>query len=195
VLEFTDALKRRLHSMANTHALLSRGRWQGASLAELVDGELAPWRTERNLTVEGPQVFLAAEATQAMAMVLHELATNAAKYGALSTEPGHVSVRWHCASNGSASTAVFLEWQEKGGPSVVPPTTPGYGTSVIFDLIPYELGGAVDLTFAAEGVDCRIAIPANWIGSKELQTARLGLASSYLEMVGDALSMHAERLS
>jgi PAS domain S-box-containing protein len=195
VLEFTDALKRRLHSMANTHALLSRGRWQGASLAELVDGELAAWRTERNLTVEGPQVFLAAEAAQAAAMVLHELATNAAKYGALSTEPGHVSVRWHCGSNGSASTAVFLEWQERGGPSVVAPTTPGYGTSVICDLIPYELGGAVDLTFAAEGVGCRIVIPANWIGSKELRTARRGLAASYLEMVGDALSMHAERLS
>ena len=88
-----------------------------------------------------------------------------------------------------------MEWQEKGGPSVVAPTTPGYGTSVICDLIPYELGGAVDLTFAAEGVGCRIVIPANWIGSKELRTARRGLASSYLEMVGDALSMHAERLS
>lgn len=100
MVEFTDALKRRIHSMANTHALLSHGRWQGASLVEPVDGELAPWRTERSLTVEGPQLFFAAEATQAMAMMLHELATNAAKYGALSIQSGHVSVRWHCGSNG-----------------------------------------------------------------------------------------------
>jgi len=195
MVEFTDALERRIHSMANTHALLSRGRWQGVSLAELVDGELAPWGTERSLTVEGPQVFLAAEATQAMAMVLHELATNAGKYGALSMQSGQVSVRWHCGSNGSASTAVFLEWQERGGPSVVAPTTPGYGTSVICDLIPYELGGAVDLTFAAAGVGCRIVIPAKWIGSKGFRTARRGLASSYLEKVGDVLSLHAETLS
>jgi PAS domain S-box-containing protein len=193
--EFTDALKRRIHSMANTHALLSRGRWQGANLAELVDGELAPWGTEGSVTVAGPQVFLAAEATQAMAMVLHELATNAAKYGALSGESGRVAVRWHCGSNGSASTAVFLEWQEKGGPPVIAPTAPGYGTSVICDLIPYELGGAVDLIFAAEGVGCRIVIPAKWVGSPGFRMPRRGLASSYLEKVGDALSVHAHTLS
>jgi len=174
---------------------LSRGRWQGANLAELVDGELAPWGTEGSVTVAGPQVFLAAEATQAMAMVLHELATNAAKYGALSGESGRVAVRWHCGSNGSASTAVFLEWQEKGGPPVIAPTAPGYGTSVICDLIPYELGGAVDLIFAAEGVGCRIVIPAKWVGSPGFRMPRRGLASSYLEKVGDALSVHAHTLS
>jgi hypothetical protein len=88
-----------------------------------------------------------------------------------------------------------LEWQERGGPSVVAPTTAGYGTSVICDLIPYELGGAVDLTFAAEGVGCRIVIPAKCIGSKGFRTARRGLASSGLEKVGGALSVHAEPLS
>jgi PAS domain S-box-containing protein len=195
MLEFTDALKRRIQSMANTHALLSRTRWQGASLAELVDGELAPWTTDRSLTLEGPQVFLAAEATQATAMVLHELATNAAKYGALCADSGHVSVRWQCASNGSASTALFLEWQETGGPAVVAPTRPGYGTSVICDLIPYELGGAVDLTFAPAGVGCRIVVPAKWIGYKGVRAARRGLASSYFEKAGDALSMYAETVS
>ena len=191
--EFTDALKRRIQSMANTHALLSRGRWQGASLAELVDGELAPWG-KRSVTVAGPPVFLAAEATQATAMVLHELATNAGKYGALSNESGRVAVRWHCGSQG-ASTAVFLDWQEKGGPTVVAPTTPGYGTSVICDLIPYELGGAVDLTFAPDGVGCRIVIPANWVGRTKVRSPRRGPASSYLEKVGDALSVQAEMLS
>jgi PAS domain S-box-containing protein len=193
--EFTDALKRRIQSMANTHALLSRTRWQGASLAELVDGELAPWATDRSLTLEGPQVFLAAEATQATAMVLHELATNAAKYGALCAEAGHVSVRWHCASNSRASTALFLEWQETGGPSVVVPTRSGYGTSVICDLIPYELGGAVDLTFAPTGVGCRIVVPAKWIGYKGVRAARRGLASRYFEMMGEALDVQAETLS
>jgi hypothetical protein len=88
-----------------------------------------------------------------------------------------------------------LDWQEKGGPTVVAPTTPGYGTSVICDLIPYELGGAVDLTFAADGVGCRIVIPANWAGRTKVRSPRRGPASSYLEKVGDALSVQAETLS
>jgi PAS domain S-box-containing protein len=163
--DFIAGLKRRIQSMANTHSLLSRGRWQGASLAELVAGELAPWGMDRIVAVCGPRVFLAAEATQALAMVLHELATNAAKYGALSTERGHVAVRWHCRTAAGAPTALCLDWQERDGPAVVPPRAPGYGTSVIQDLIPYELGGAVDLAFAAAGVRCSIEIPAQWIGA------------------------------
>jgi two-component sensor histidine kinase len=149
--------------MANTHALLSRGRWLGVHLADLVRRELAPWVGEGNAIVEGPDIVLTADATQSLAMVLHELVTNAAKYGALSTPTGHVSVRWDRQLNGNASAGLAMEWRETDGPPVVAPIRSGYGTSVIEDLIPYELGGAVDLTFAADGVRCRIAVPSKWV--------------------------------
>jgi len=97
-----------------------------------------------------------------MAMVVHELATNAAKYGALSTQQGRVSIRWGQSSNGHRYALVF-EWRETGGPPVVAPQKSGYGTSTIRDVIPYEFAGAVDLTFAASGVKCRIELPADWL--------------------------------
>jgi two-component sensor histidine kinase len=111
------------------------------------------------VTIEGPDVVLSAEATQALAMVLHELVTNAAKYGALSVPRGQVSVRWVYQPNGSAHATLAIDWQETGGPAVKVPTRCGFGTSVIRDLIPYELGGAVDLSYVADGVRCRIELP------------------------------------
>jgi len=157
--EFLELLDGRIQSMANTHALLSRGHWQGASVSDLAHCVLAPCLGEGNAIVEGPDVVLSAEATQATAMVIHELVTNAAKYGALSTPDGRVSVRWHCRREGNRRRWLGLEWQETGGPPVVPPSHHGYGTSVIRDLIPYELGGVVDLSFAPDGVRCQLDIP------------------------------------
>jgi NO-binding membrane sensor protein with MHYT domain/two-component sensor histidine kinase len=156
---FLDMLDGRIQSMANTHALLSRGRWKGVPVADLVRRELEPWMGDCNVTVEGPDVVLSAEATQALAMVLHELVTNAAKYGALSVARGRVSVHWGYRSNGSAQGTLTIAWQEAGGPAVEVPARCGFGTSVIRDLIPYELGGAVELTYAADGVSCRIELP------------------------------------
>ena len=156
--DFIDTLDRRIQSMADAHDLLSRNRWQGVSLADLVNRELAPYATDGNTVVEGPEIVLAAAATQATAMVLHELATNAAKYGALSTPRGRVRVRWQRLSNAGVPTKLKLEWLEAGGPTVVPPTETGYGTSVIRDLIPYELNGTVALTFGPSGVNCVIEV-------------------------------------
>jgi two-component sensor histidine kinase len=95
-------------------------------------------------------------------MVLHELATNAAKYGALSTKNGRVSVQWGRRLNGQPPRLV-LEWREIDGPSVFAPGNPSYGTSTIRDLIPYEFGGTVELVFAPEGVQCRLELPADWL--------------------------------
>src|SRR5262249_42232348 len=158
--DFIEALDHRLQSMAEAHSLLSRNRWQGVSLVDLVSQELAPYTTAGNTIVEGPHVGLTAAATQALAMVLHELTTNAAKYGALSTPQGRVSVRWDRPSNGGVATRFRLVWLEERGPVVKAPAQPGYGTSVIRDLIPYELGGSVDLDFSAGGVRCPIEIAA-----------------------------------
>ncbi len=164
--EFLDDLDGRIHSLANTHTLLSRGRWQGVGIDEVVRGELAPWAGEGNTTVAGPDVILTAEATQAVAMVLHELVTNATKYGAFSTTHGRVSVVWRWQQNGALKRHLVFEWQELGGPPVAPFAEPGYGTSVIRDLIPYELGGAVDLSFDAVGVRCTLRIPASWVAER-----------------------------
>jgi len=157
--QFLDVLDGRIQSMANTHALLSRGRWKGVYLADLVRRELEPCIGVCEATVEGPDVLLPEEATQALAMVLHELVTNSAKYGALSRPRGRVCVHWGCRSNGSSQSVLTIRWQEIGGPPVRAPTRSGYGTSVICELIPYELGGTVDVNYVTDGVQCRIEFP------------------------------------
>jgi PAS domain S-box-containing protein len=163
VAAFAMALEGRIRSMAATHELLSSRHWQELSLIELIQRELAPYATRNNTEINGPSVLLKPEAGQAMAMVLHELATNAAKYGALSTNKGRVSVRCGRRLNGDPLSNLVLEWREVDGPRVNAPGKSSYGTSTIRDLIPYEFGGTVDLVFAPEGVRCRLELPANWL--------------------------------
>jgi len=163
VATFAEALEARIRSMAATQELLSSSRWQGISLAEIVRRELAPYTTRSNIEINGPHITLKSEAGQAMATVLHELATNAAKYGALSTEKGRVSIRWDQRSSGHSSSRLVFEWQEMGGPPVEAPGKPSYGTTTICELIPYEFGGTVDLVFAPEGVSCRLELPPDWL--------------------------------
>jgi PAS domain S-box-containing protein len=164
--EFVAALDGRIKSMATTHELLSSRHWQGIPLAELVRGELAPYTTTSNTRIDGPDVVLSAEAGQTLAMLFHELATNAAKFGALSAKSGRVSVRWNLRRNGNRESCLSIQWGENGGPHVVPPTRSGFGTSVVRELIPYELGGIVDLEHAREGVRCRVEIPGSWLSAR-----------------------------
>jgi two-component sensor histidine kinase len=145
--------------MATAHSLLSQSRWLGVSLPSLVRSQLAPYATADNLTITGGDVMLSAAATQAVAMVLHELVTNAAKYGALSRTTGRVQVSWERTSPVNTTPSVALVWQELGAPASTAPMPPGYGTSLIRGLIPHELGGTVDLSRSPEGVRCRITIP------------------------------------
>jgi PAS domain S-box-containing protein len=161
--EFVAALEGRIKSMATTHELLSHRRWQGIPLVELVRQELAPYATTSNAHIDGPGVVLRAEAGQALGMVLHELATNAAKFGAISTGSGSISVRWNFRRNGHAESWLCIQWKESGGPIVMPPTRSGFGTSVVSELIPYELGGNVEPEYACEGFRCKLEIPAHWL--------------------------------
>jgi hypothetical protein len=93
--------------------------------------------------------------------------TNAAKYGALSSPKGHVRVEWHQRASGSAPGILVLDWKETAGPPVPASISPGYGISVIKELIPYELGAVVDLVFAPEGVRCRLEIPRKWFNDAD----------------------------
>ena len=163
--DFLSGLDRRITSLARTHELLSHSNWRGVQLAEIVRCELAPYAAG-NSEIGGPSVMLKPEATQAVAMVLHELSTNAAKYGAFSNRTGRVQLRWWWPQNGSHGP-LAIEWQESHGPPVSAPSQSGYGTSIICDLVPYELGGAADLAFAADGIRCRLEIPASWINGME----------------------------
>ena len=160
---FLEVLNGRINSLAKTHALLSRSHWEGVDLGELIRSELAFCANDETVLIEGPGVGLAAEATQPLAMVLHELVTNAAKYGALSNGSGHVLVRWRRQPNGGSVRKLVLEWRETGGPPLAASNASGFGTSVIRDLIPYELGGAVEYELAREGCRCRLEIPGEWL--------------------------------
>ena len=155
---YIQALDRRIRSMADAHALLSQSRWDGVDLAALVRCQLAPNGTEANTTIAGPHVTLPVAATQVLAMVLHELATNAAKYGALSTPHGRVEVNWNHGPGEDAAN-LSIAWREIGGPAVAASPDCRYGTRIIRDLIPQELGGSVDLAFESGGICCKIEIP------------------------------------
>ena len=161
--DFVAVVDRRIQSMARTHELLSQSHWRGVSLMEIVQREFAPYAVN-NVEIDGPSVTLKAEAAQSVAMVLHELTTNAAKYGAFSDRNGRVLLGWRWLSNGSGG-GLAIEWQEIGGPPVMAPNGSGYGTSVINELVPFELGGKVDLAFAPDGVICRMELPAEWVGN------------------------------
>jgi PAS domain S-box-containing protein len=162
--DFVTSLGNRIKSLARTHELLSQNHWRDVSLADVARRELAPYAAD-NVEIGGPRVTLRAEAAQVMAMVLHELATNAAKHGAFSDRNGHVSLRWRWLRNGSRGR-LAIEWQEIGGPQVLAPAQHGYGASVIREIIPFELGGTVELAFPKQGVKCRMEIPAEWISTK-----------------------------
>jgi PAS domain S-box-containing protein len=157
--EYLRALNGRIQSMATAHSLLSRSGWQNVGLGSLVRNQLAPYATGSNVTITGKDIMLSAGEIQAVAMVLHELVTNAAKYGSLSVPNGRVRVAWD-KQKLDGGMKLAIEWAELGGPPVVATAAQScYGTRLIRDLIPHELGGTVDLVFAPDGVNCKIEIP------------------------------------
>ena len=163
--EFVRALDGRIQSMADAHALLSQNRWLGVSLADLVRRQLAPYTTTTNTVINGTDITLSAAATQAVAMVLQELVTNAVKYGALSTSHGQVIVSWDHQPDRDGAARLAIAWQETGGPPASAHSRSGYGTNLIRGLIPRELGGTVNLMFGPDGARCDIQIPFEATGA------------------------------
>jgi two-component sensor histidine kinase len=157
--QFVKTLDGRIQAMATAHSLLSQSRWHGVGVTDLVRHQLAPYVTDANTITDGPDVVLSAAATQAVAMVLHELVTNAAKYGALSTSNGRVSVTWDRLPNEGPAAKLTITWREIAGPMIAAPVRSGFGASLIRDLIPHEIGGTVDLAFPADGACCKIEFP------------------------------------
>jgi two-component system CheB/CheR fusion protein len=152
----TDLLGR-YHALGHTHDLLSAAGWTIARLREVISTELTPYGA--HVTVNGPEVMLKAQTALFLALVFHELATNAAKYGALSTPAGRVAITWTIAGDGPSR--LELTWIEQGGPKVGKPTRQGFGTELIERGIRFELQGEAELGFVHGGLHCRIVIPAD----------------------------------
>jgi PAS domain S-box-containing protein len=152
-----EAIAGRIDALANVHSLFAQSRWTGAELRSLVEQELSPYSRdgEMRTQIDGPTVMLKQDVAQAIAVALHELATNAAKYGALSEAKGQVRVEWSRGTDGQ----LVLRWAELGGPPVKPPTRKGFGTHVMESMIRDGLKGGVQLDWRAEGLACEIVIP------------------------------------
>jgi two-component sensor histidine kinase len=166
-----DSLKRaiegRVLALANVHSLFVKSRWSGAELSSIVTQELAPYLGEdkARAQIDGPHVLLATNQAQAMAVTVHELATNAAKYGALSVPKGSLRVTWSHASDGQLT----LHWTESGGPPIKKPARRGFGMSVIKQMIRQE--GEIRLDWRAEGLACEIVFqPSTCRRSRSMTT-------------------------
>jgi two-component sensor histidine kinase len=154
--DLKQLIEGRINALAKVHALFVQSRWEGAELRSLVTQELLAYgdETEARVRIDGPAVMLEPYSAQAIAIALHELATNAAKYGALSAAHGRVEIAWSRMADGRLS----LRWIELGGPTVTLPTHRGFGTRVMENIIGH-LSGEVRFDWRDQGLGCEIALP------------------------------------
>ncbi len=156
--DFSAAFTGRLQAMARIHSALAEGRWQGLPLSQLIELVVGPYgRSRESIVVDGDGAFVSSDLARVLGLTLHELATNAAKYGALSTTAGRVAISAHIGSD--AEQALHITWREHNGPPVAAPGRRGFGMRMIEDALAYEVNGHVDLQFTPEGLRCEIEVP------------------------------------
>jgi two-component sensor histidine kinase len=153
--KYVTAIEGRINALARSHVLLSTSHWQGADLREILEKELSPYNTNANerFTLEGPPTLLNPAATQSLTLVFHELATNAAKYGSLSTAEGRLMVKFELRPG-----ALELHWLEHGGPPVMVPKTNGFGTTLI-SISMKNLQGEAEFNWDHGGMKCKLTLP------------------------------------
>jgi PAS domain S-box-containing protein len=156
IRDYSKAVEGRIAALARVHTILSLSSWEGAELSGLIEEELAPFVTKdaRRVAVSGPKVQLGPATAQTLALALHELATNAAKYGALSSLHGRISLSWKRLAD-----ALELEWIEDSGPPVETPLSRGFGTRSVIASIETQLGGHALFDWRPEGLCCRLTVP------------------------------------
>ena len=166
--EFKIAFEGRLSALAHAHNLLVEEKWAGTAIRPLVVETLAPYRRQDAAltTVQGPDLTVPPQIGVALVMILHELATNAAKYGALSVPTGHLQVSWE-RSDSAVGPVIRIEWCETGGPTVTLPTRQGFGTKLIKRSAVYELGGEARLEYLPEGLRCELIFPPGGLDPPE----------------------------
>ncbi|MEE1654578.1 sensor histidine kinase [Microvirga sp. CF3062] len=157
-----DALERRLLALSRAHDVLTRESWDGADLVEVIEKALEPYQIpgENRLHITGPHVRVTPRMSLALAMAMHELATNAVKYGALANKTGTIEVAWS-VRNGTAPPRLALRWTEAGGPPVIPPRRRGFGSRLIERTLANDLDGQVEIAFAPTGVVCTVDAPVS----------------------------------
>jgi PAS domain S-box-containing protein len=166
--EFLARFDERIQSLRASHDLLVESEWRNVPLAELARSQLAHFGAllDSRIILRGPDLRITAKAAQAIGMAIHELATNAGKYGALSNDIGHVDFAW-CLEPADADGHRFtMEWSESGGPIVVPPTRRGFGWNVLCELTKMSLGADVTLEYAPTGVVWHLGCPADRVREK-----------------------------
>jgi PAS domain S-box-containing protein len=155
VKDYIQAVEGRISALARVHTILSLSSWQGAELAKLVDEELAPYASMGDqIAFSGANVQLQPATAQTLAMALHELVTNSAKYGALSTLAGRLTIKWEIVAD-----VLQISWEERDGPCVDKPVTRGFGTKSVIASIESQLGGRADFDWRSEGLVCRLSVP------------------------------------
>jgi PAS domain S-box-containing protein len=154
VKAYVRAVEGRISALARVHTVLSLSSWQGAKIRKLVDEELAPYAMGDQVSLCGSEVQLQPATAQTLALALHELVTNSAKYGALSTLSGRPSINWEIAAD-----SLLLAWEERGGPQVQKPTSSGFGTRSVIASIESQLGGKAEFDWRSEGLICRLLVP------------------------------------
>ncbi len=153
--EYLAAVEGRISALSRAHTLLSESRWVGADLVRLIDEEMAPYRADQmRVTMLGERISLDPSTAQTLALAIHELATNAAKYGALSAAGGSVTVNWRLDGG-----ALALSWTERGGPPAGEPGRSGFGTRLIRASIEDQLGGSTDFQWCVDGLRCVLSVP------------------------------------
>jgi two-component sensor histidine kinase/two-component SAPR family response regulator len=168
--DYVQAIEGRIKALARAHTLLSDSRWDGADLATLVGEELAPYRAGDRIKFGGPDISLQPATAQGLALALHELATNAAKHGALSAPAGKINLDWQLQSD-----ALTLHWIENGGPRIAEPSSRSFGLKVIAASIEQQLGGKASFDWDPKGLRCTISIPRSELTkSRAFKLARNG---------------------
>jgi PAS domain S-box-containing protein len=154
VKTYINAVEGRINALARVHTILSLSSWQGAEISKLIEEELAPYSLGGQIRLSGPEVQLTPATAQTLALALHELFTNSAKYGALSTRSGRLAISWE--ANGEM---LALTWEESGGPLVRQPKARGFGTKSLLASVESQLGGQAQFDWRAEGLLCRLEVP------------------------------------
>jgi PAS domain S-box-containing protein len=153
---YVSLIEGRIKALAQVHSLLADSRWLGADLGQLIDEELAPYREGESdkVATEGPKISLEPASGQILALALHELATNAAKHGALSVPAGKVRLSWNTQPGW-----IVLHWIESGGPAVVRPEAFGFGVKVVTASVEGQLGGKTQFDWRPDGLHCTLSVP------------------------------------
>ncbi len=171
VRDYMQAVEGRISALARVHTILSLSSWEGAEIQKLVDEEFAPYAMGSQIAFSGANIQLQPATAQTLAMALHELVTNSAKYGALSALSGRLTVKWEVMAD-----VLQILWEESGGPRVEKPVSRGFGTRSVIASIESQLGGQAEFDWRTEGLVCRLAVPLRHGAATQQSDNRRSLA-------------------